>query len=90
MIHIGDHNLANLTTNRASNSNHRGIDLSINKTFIHPSYDGASAYFDIAVILTDHVTFSRDIQPICLPENPSLDPDDFDGKAAELLGNLLT
>ena len=88
-IHIGDRNLANLTLKQSPNSNLRGFDLSINKTFVHPNYNGKSAYFDIAVIQTDYVPFSKNIQPICLPESPGLDPDAYDGRAAELLGKVL-
>ena len=33
----------------------------------HPQYNGVAAYYDVAVIETETVTFSYAIQPICLP-----------------------
>jgi hypothetical protein len=33
----------------------------------HPQYNGITAYFDIAVIETDDVTFSKGVSPVCLP-----------------------
>jgi hypothetical protein len=33
----------------------------------HSQYNGITAYFDIAVIETETVTFSRAITPVCIP-----------------------
>jgi hypothetical protein len=41
--------------------------LDIERVFLHPRYDGVTAYFDIAVVETRDVTFSNFISPVCLP-----------------------
>ena len=37
------------------------------QSFVHPKYDSVKAYFDIAVLETEEVEFTRVIGPICLP-----------------------
>ncbi len=41
--------------------------LDISRVSLHPDYDGVSAYYDVAVLETLPVNFSRAISPICLP-----------------------
>jgi len=41
-----------------------GADLDMKRIFIHPQYDGDSAYYDVAVVLTEKIDFSYSIQPI--------------------------
>jgi hypothetical protein len=41
-----------------------GVDLGMKRIYIHPQYNGESAYFDVAVVLTEKVVFSDLIQPI--------------------------
>jgi hypothetical protein len=41
--------------------------LDIQRVSIHPNYDGVAAYFDIALIETATVDFTKFISPICLP-----------------------
>jgi hypothetical protein len=41
--------------------------LDIERVFLHPNYDRITAYFDIAVVVTGNVTFSKFINPVCLP-----------------------
>ncbi len=60
--------------------------LDILKIFIHPDYNGITAYYDVAIIVTDIVTFSRRISPICLPEFPSENPDKYENDQVELIG----
>jgi hypothetical protein len=41
--------------------------LDIQRAFLHPRYDGKTAYFDIAVVETGTVGFTKFISPVCLP-----------------------
>jgi hypothetical protein len=41
-----------------------GADLDMKRIFIHPQYDGKSAYYDVAVVLTENINFSDSIRPI--------------------------
>jgi len=41
--------------------------LNISRVSLHPDYDGVTAYYDVAVLETLPVNFSRAIMPICLP-----------------------
>jgi hypothetical protein len=43
--------------------------LDIQKVTLHPNYNGKTAYFDIAVVETAIVTFSKFISPVCLPRS---------------------
>ena len=40
--------------------------LDILNYFKHPENDGVRAYFDVAILETENVTFSRGISPVCL------------------------
>jgi hypothetical protein len=41
--------------------------LDILDAFIHPKYVGAKAYFDVAILETKNISFSRGIKPVCSP-----------------------
>ena len=41
--------------------------LDILNTFIHADYDRETVYYDVAVLETKPLNFSRAIQPVCLP-----------------------
>ena len=44
--------------------------LDISRIIIHPDYDGVTSYYDVAVLETSMLNFSRGINPICLPRCP--------------------
>jgi len=54
--------------------------------FLHPNYNNETAYYDVAVLVTEKVTFSRSISPVCLPESPSDDIDKYKNYQVELTG----
>jgi hypothetical protein len=43
------------------------IILDILEATVHPEYINDIAYYDIAILVTESVTYSRGIRPICLP-----------------------
>ena len=66
----------------------RGYSVPIEKHLIHPRYDGTTAYFDVAVILTKEIELSDTVQPICLPAsaNYSANVDENEGSLVQLAG----
>ena len=66
--------------------NRYAIDLEIIKSHPHPDFDNETAYFDVAVLETEKVNFSRSIRPICLPDSPSDDVDKYMNDQVELTG----
>jgi hypothetical protein len=58
-VRIGDWNHSSKTKNT--------LFLDIKGVSVHPNYNGISAYFDIAVVKTENVTFSYFVRPVCLP-----------------------
>ena len=60
-MRIGDSNHFSKTVNT--------LFLEIKGVFIHPNYNGNSAYFDIAIVETANVRFSYFVSPICLPRS---------------------
>ena len=64
----------------------RGFSAQIEKHLIHPNYDGKTAYFDVGVIQTEHIEFSPNVQPICLPAKFSVDRDMYKNHLVELVG----
>jgi hypothetical protein len=46
-----------------------GTDVNMKRIFLHPRYDNKSAYFDVAVVETESLTFSDLIRPIWLKSN---------------------
>jgi secreted trypsin-like serine protease len=79
-IHVGDFNLSLLKPQQL------GIDVNTKEVNIHPLYNYKNAYFDIAIITTDHINFTVNIQPICLPEYSSTDVHKYDRDQVDLLG----
>ena len=60
----------------------------INRTFIHPSFDGNSSYYDVALIeVDDELEFDDIIQPICLPQYGEKDVDSRENTVGLLNGN---
>lgn len=54
---------------------------------IHPDYVSGQAYFDAAVLsFNEPVTFSPEIQPLCLPDEPTNEQDKFVDMAVSLAG----
>jgi hypothetical protein len=41
--------------------------LDILEAIVHPDYNHVTAYFDVAILVTENVTFSEGIKPVCLP-----------------------
>ena len=76
MIHIGDYDLEKRS---------KGKDLNVIKTEVHPKYAGL-AYYDVAILTTQKVEFSRDINPICIPEEEFHDKEYYEQHAMQLLG----
>ena len=60
--------------------------MSIIDVTIHPKYNRVSSYYDVAVLKTTKITFSRAKIPVCLPESASYDVNKYDDKFAELIG----
>jgi len=67
-------------------SQQRGIVIDIRYIKVHPQYNYKNSYFDIAIITTDNIDFTINIQPICLPEYSSTDIHKYDNNHVELLG----
>ena len=79
-IRIGD-------TNHASPYDDRNaIDLDIYNISIHPMYNSVASYYDVAILETSPVTFSKFISPICLPQLPSDDIHKYDNYYVDLTG----
>ncbi len=79
-IRIGDSNHA------SSVDNGNAIDLDVINHSIHPSYDGVASYYDVAILVTAPVPFSKAISPVCLPEIASDDIHKYDNYYVELTG----
>ena len=55
----------------------------------HPKYKYGVSYYDVAVIKLDEpVSQSLAVRPICLPDQPSEDVDEFQGDLVRLSGNM--
>ena len=78
-IRIGDFNLGSDSDDRNAK------DLGIIKKFVHPNFDGIASYFDVAILETEEMTFSKAIRPVCLPML-SNDIKAYDNDQAELVG----
>ncbi len=70
----------------SENDNKNAMDLEIKKQIIHPKYDQISSYYDVAILETSPVTFSKFISPICLPEMPSDDIKKYENYYVDLTG----
>jgi hypothetical protein len=53
---------------------------------MHPNYDGVASYYDVAILETAHVNFTRAISPVCLPEKSSDDIHKYDNDHVQLTG----
>jgi len=56
-IRIGDDNHGSIADDKNAK------DLNILASFIHPTYNGVAAYFDVAVLETEPLNFSKSIRP---------------------------
>jgi hypothetical protein len=67
-VRIGDQIHTERNGNQAkSQTTVNTLFLDIERVFLHPNYDRKTAYFDIAVVVTGNVPFSKFINPVCLP-----------------------
>ena len=80
MIRISDFNL------QSDGDDRNAENLEVLQTVVHPDYDGKSAYYDVAILETKPVIFSRAILPVCLPNSPSDDIEKYDDRSVELIG----
>ena len=78
-VRVGDHDLDFSGTDRL------GMDLGFRRVNVHPKYN-KTAYYDVAIITTESVDFSIDIQPVCLPSESSTDVKKFNNYHVDLLG----
>jgi secreted trypsin-like serine protease len=79
-IRVGDFNLS------IARYKEIGIYVDPLEINVHPLYNYKTAYFDIAIITTENIKFTVNIQPICLPENSSNDVHKYDRDQVDLLG----
>jgi len=85
--------MKNVFTGKSGDSNHasrnddrNAINLDVLNHSVHPNYDGVSSYYDVAILETAHVNFSRAISPVCLPEKSSDDIHKYDNYQVQLIG----
>jgi hypothetical protein len=62
------------------------IVLDVINLSIHPRYDAVASYYDVAILVTAPVPFSKAISPVCLPEIASNDIHKYDNDYVELTG----
>jgi len=74
--------------NLGTRNSTRGKQLEIRNYVAHPFYDGETAYFDVGIILTDYVRYTKTILPICLPTNASIELDKYARHFTELVGKI--
>ncbi len=79
-IRIGDFSHTSVKDDRGA------IDLDILNSVAHPDFNREISYYDVAVLLTENITFSRFISPICLPDSSSDDIHQYDHRYVELTG----
>jgi len=60
--------------------------LDIIRSKIHMNYTKGTAYFDVAVLTTTNITFTKLIKPICLPDSASDDIHEYDYHHVDLTG----
>ena len=75
---------------RIGNRNHKSDSevkiLDILATHIHPQYVPTVAYYDVAILETEKLNFSRKVRPVCLPKLPSEDIHQYDNDFVQLIG----
>ena len=81
-MHIGDDIIGESQTER------HGVDYDLQTAILHPKYNTSSvaAYYDVAIIITETVTFTDFIQPGCVPQNFENSIDIYKDRTAELIG----
>ncbi len=62
------------------------IDLDILNQTLHPNYTGDASYYDVAILETPALNFSRSISPICLPETSNENILKYENYYADLIG----
>ena len=81
-IQLGTKNLSNLFEEES-------VEKNILKVYVHPLYDKqfSAAYYDAAVLLLNSpVTFDENIRPVCLPEYPSQNANEYSGSLLTVSG----
>ena len=53
---------------------------------MHPKYNKVASYYDVAILETSPITFSKFISPVCLPNLASDDIHKYDHDSVELIG----
>ncbi|KAL1117168.1 hypothetical protein AAG570_004495 [Ranatra chinensis] len=82
LVRLGEHNLDDRVADGAN-----PVDIPIERVISHPRYDALSKFHDIALIrLSRPVTFSRDIQPICLPKTTEIRTANLEGDSPFVAG----
>ena len=83
-MRIGDLNLE-------SNADDGPVEVrEVSDSTIHPDYVSGQAYFDAAVLtFKEPVTFSPEIQPLCLSDEPTDEEDKFVDRAVSLAGIIV-
>ena len=63
------------------------LELDIKRAIQHPDYQDQYLYYDVALIETkEEIPFGYEIQPVCLPEEPSLNLDSRNKDHVTLVG----
>ena len=60
--------------------------LNILEKNFHPDYRIEKAYFDVSILETTPLTFSRSIYPICLPPSDTFNINEYNEKSVQLIG----
>ena len=60
--------------------------MEIKRIHKHPNYNGIQAHFDVAILETEELQFSRIKLPVCLPEAHFISEDEYDNRHFELIG----
>jgi len=79
-IRIGDINHA------SDRDDKNAVDLDINKQTMHPKYNKVASYYDVAILETSPITFSKFISPVCLPETSNDQINKYENDLVELTG----
>lgn len=70
---LGCQNIKSFLVNDKADRKEAQIIQKVSQVYVHPEYDSTNMFNDIAlIVLTEPVTLSSFIKPICLPRNESL------------------
>lgn len=47
-----------------------------------------TAYYDVAILVVDAITYGSRVRRVCLPSTPSDSTERYDGEAAEIMGEV--